>query len=221
MKLYTIVKDGQLGAIHHCPDDLPPTNLDVGETCIEGAYPAHMFKLVNGVVTDLSQAEFTELSLASSQTKISPKLFVDRLVSKLTEAGTSVSSSLPPPVEWTKADAKSAIDQSAGRARFRMASAGVFVDEEYTQTELAVQQWRLDGSPANDVPDEVACWAEAQTPPWTNEAAAQDIEYNALGFKYMIALIRRHRLTGKGAVDAAQIDFASVAQPFINYLNGI
>jgi hypothetical protein len=227
---FTIIKNGQLRRVvvkaDKNIDDVIYTayqqvldEIVEGETWLTGAYSKDFYKLVEGQPVELTDTELSAPRIKPN--KPGADTLVDILAADLKTAGIATVSTLPPNAEWTKSDAKNAIDQAAGRARFRMASVGVFVDEEYTQTELAVQQWRLDGSPANGVPDEVACWAEAQTPPWTNEAAAQDIEYNALGFKYMIALIRRHRLIGKCAVDAAQIDFAGVAQPFINYLNGI
>lgn len=112
------------------------------------------------------------------------------------------------------------IDCAAGRARSRYVSPGALVDQEYREAERAVESWRDAGSPAGDVPDEIASGADYAGV--DNETAAQQIEAAAKAYREGIAKIRRLRLNGKAAVAAAEGEgIEAAADRAITALNAV
>jgi len=244
MPAFTIIKNDILGRILNLPDKIVIVEIDgelhnstvtgeqqvldelnADETYVLGVFNNDFHKIVDGVVVDRSDEELSAPS--NMLPSVSPDVLVDGLAIDLKSAGFASISSIPHFSVWTKVDAKSAIDQAAGRARYRIAADGAFVDEEYSLAAKAVQYWRDLGSPPENVPDEIVCWQEAKNIQlsaiggtlWTIEEAAQDIGYNALAFPFLMAIIRRIRLIGKYTVDTATTDYYFAAQPFISQLD--
>ena len=114
---------------------------------------------------------------------------------------------------------KALIDVAAGNARAAFIANGDLVEQEYTLAEQEVVAWRDAGSPANDVPKSISAWATATG--MTDEQAAQGIETAAQSLTGALLSIRAIRLAGKAAIDNANDNFESVAQPFIDQLNQI
>ncbi|WP_342632123.1 hypothetical protein [Marinobacter alkaliphilus] len=127
----------------------------------------------------------------------------------------------PEPVQQRRLEAKTTIDQMAGRARLRFVSAGQLIEEEYREAEKAVQEWRTAGSPTAQVPEEISAWIDAAN--MTAEEAATDIEQTAVAWKQVLTQIRTIRLTGKAAIDNAadDADFMAIAQPYIDQLDAM
>ena len=120
----------------------------------------------------------------------------------------------------SKSHAKKLIDQAAGRARFRLVSEGVFIDQEYIIAEQQIAKWRLDGSNASELPECLSqAWLTASNQ--TAEQAATDLETMAQAWKSTLMQIRALRLTGKAAVNAATNEYKAVALGYIEQLDAI
>jgi hypothetical protein len=225
MPFFTIVRDSQLATIVSVYDkiiddvlvtaeEILSSELLEGETFIQGTYPQDEYELSeDNEPIQKQDIEPDRFRTPTAEQQIN-KMLIDARTS-----GLATQLSLPPMDEWTKSDAKGAIDQAAGRARLRMASDGVFVDVEYVQAGDAVKVWRAAGSPADDIPEELQCWVDASG--MTLENAALDIEANSAGFRTLIALIRRKRLIGKAAVDAEPTNYIATAQTYIDQLDAL
>lgn len=88
------------------------------------------------------------------------------------------------------------VDKEAGNARQRFVSSGQLIEEEYREALQSVKEWRLEGSPEENVPEEILVWAEA-TFEGDVEQAAQSIENTARDWKEALSSIRKLRLEGK------------------------
>ena len=123
-----------------------------------------------------------------------------------------------------KNTAKKLIDIAAGAARQRFVSVGQLIDMEYKLAEQQTKDWRAAGSPTGDVPQAISDWAVAAG--MTNEQAATDIEVTAESWALVLIAVRKIRLEGKAAIDAATDqgtadDMSNVAQPFIDQLDAL
>lgn len=217
MTTYTLISNDKILRRVKCSADNLPHQLAAGETAIEGIFTQKSHKVVGGVLVELSPAEIDALPPRHALIEKTNRQLILHLIEQLEMSGFTIPLNVD--VIKTKLDALKAIDLAAGRARFRIASSGVFVDQEYLLAEQAVKQWRLEGNPTENVPDELQSWVDASG--FTLEDAAQDIEYNAIGFKYMFAMIRRARLTGKAAIQAANAGFSVIAQTYIDQLDAL
>lgn len=94
------------------------------------------------------------------------------------------------------------IDTAAGETRSFFVSPGELTDAEYQQTQRAVERWRSNGSPSNDVPSELQSGAKYDG--LSIEAEAQKIEQMAAGMELITDAVRTVRLDAKGQVWAAQ-----------------
>lgn len=117
----------------------------------------------------------------------------------------------------TKDQAKELIDQAAGRARMRLVSKGLLIDQEYLLAELDVKKWRADGEPTT-LPPSLQTWVDASG--MTVSDAAANIEQTATAFRNALSAIRDKRLKGKAAVDTAT-DFKATAQTYIDDLDAL
>lgn len=115
--------------------------------------------------------------------------------------------------------AREQIDRAAESVRADWVSPGSYIAVEYEQAEAAARAFAAAGYPADTVPDEVAAWAEAAG--ITSEAAADDIISTAEQWREAVRQIRRTRLLGKAAVDAATDadSIAAAVEAAINSLN--
>lgn len=120
----------------------------------------------------------------------------------------------------TKKEAKDAINLAAGDARFKImqyfVSPGFGTLDEYNNTALEVKRWRDAGSPVGDVPLAIEAWSVPKG--ITNEEAAVELEGQEAFLRAKLDEIRVLRLTGTVAVDNANSDWDSVAQPHIDAL---
>jgi hypothetical protein len=218
MPAFTIVKDGLLGAVLILTGEDVPTNLQTGETYIEGAYPPDLFKLVNGVVTELDNAELADLGQQRRAAKLQPARGIKSMVHGLKVAGYHTEKSLPA-TDWTQADALLAIALAAGRVRTRSVTPGNLLVMEYERLIIEVRPWIAIGRDANNVPRMLNSYATNYGHTASEAAdiivAASDAYDDLLFNTYDI----RH--AGAAAVLAASEDFASVAQPFINQLDAL
>ena len=190
--------------------------LQAGESYLVGAYPITQFKIVDGLPVELTASEQEE---RLPPKKPNAKKMFYNLTANLSAAGTPTIDALPNAENWTQVDAVNAINQAAGRARFRNVSQGTLVNEEYQLTANQVQAWRTAGSPANDVPPTLSSWATASG--MSTELAAQNIEATAAAYNSALESIRDTRLNGNAAVNAASSDFATVAQTYIDTLDAL
>lgn len=129
-----------------------------------------------------------------------------------------------PVLNMRRDNAKTLIDTAAGNARQRFVSVGQLIDMEYKLAEQQTKEWRAAGSPAGDVPLAISDWAVAAG--MTNEQAATDIEVTAESWALVLIAVRKIRLEGKAAIDAATDqgtadDMSNVAQPFIDQLDAL
>lgn len=69
------------------------------------------------------------------------------------------------------------------------------IDSEYIQVEAAVRGWEDAGAPEDNVPEEIAVWAEInnQTARW----AADDVMTEVIAHRSVIRMVRTLRLRGK------------------------
>lgn len=190
--------------------------LQAGESYLVGAYPVTQFKIVNGEPVELTEQEQAE---RQPPKKPNPKQLVYNLSENLAIAGLPTTDNLPKVINWSKADAKNAIDQASGRARTRFVSQGNLQDMEYQLAERQVSEWRSAGSPENDIPDSLNVWATASG--MTVELAAQNIETTAAQWQAALLGIRSLRLLGKAAVEAEQGDYIATAQTYISQLDAL
>ncbi|WP_299072913.1 hypothetical protein [uncultured Paraglaciecola sp.] len=188
--------------------------LQQGDTYIDGAFPAEMYKLIDGAPVELVPGD-----IPATNKYPTAEQQIDATLVDVKTSGIATQAILPPMYLWTKDDAKNAIDQAAGRARVRAVSQGHLVDMEYQLAERQVKEWRAASSPENDVPQSLSVWATASG--LTVEMAAQNIESTALQWQAALLGIRSLRLLGKAAVDAEQVDFTTTANNYINQLNAV
>lgn len=216
MPAYTIVKDAEILRVVRVPASKIDSQLSTGETYIEGAYPRRTYKIENNLPVQMSEAEISAY-LDTTKFKIpTAENLIKNFAVDLNTSGLATQTSLPPHESWTKEDAKKAIDQAAGRARFRFMSVGTLLNEEYRLTAEQVKAWRDAGSPENDIPDTLQSWMNASG--MTAEEAAKNIEATHVGFNAALAGIRDIRLLGKALIDAATEDYSSIAATVINDL---
>lgn len=191
-------------------DFLTSLNLPSNETAYEGNYVATAY--------DFNGTDFVENIKTQYMPPVlrKPEDLLMSLVEQLQQSGYTLQ--LHQDLIVTKSQAKTAIDQAAGRARARIVSAGLLIDQEYALTEKEILAWQAAGSHANDIPPTLQTWVDATG--MTPELAAADTL--AVANQYVIALraIRHIRLTGKAAVDTAT-DFAATAQTYINQLDAL
>ncbi|WP_303905609.1 hypothetical protein [Thiohalomonas denitrificans] len=107
---------------------------------------------------------------------------------------------LPPLADYQIA-ARTAIDSAAGAARAAYPSPGSYIDIEYQHAERQAEEFKAAGYPADAVPACVQDWSDASG--MTPTAAADDIMATAVEWYAAIESIRRERLMGKAAVNAA------------------
>jgi len=209
---YTILNNGVINRTVKCKPSVIDIQLTTNEIAVEGDYPSNRYKYENGGFVALSDAE---KPFEPTIFKSSKAVLVD-LLEQLEQSGVAV----PIHVEdlTQKTNAKKAIDQAAGRARFRLVSQGVLIANEYVLAEQEIKAWRDNGSPSNDIPICITDWIDAVG--ITPEQAAQDLETQAAAFKAVIFQIRNLRLKGKALVDSAT-DFQPVAEDYISQLNSI
>lgn len=113
--------------------------------------------------------------------------------------------------------ASDAIDRAAGDARTRFVSAGYLIEEEYRQALTAVQKWRADGSPLDNVPPEIQSGADYGD--LDAESAAVEIEQTAAAWEDVLNEVRSLRLNGKRAVnDASAIELRNVESEYAGLL---
>lgn len=103
--------------------------------------------------------------------------------------------------------AKMDADVQAGSVRMRFPSPGDLTAEEYMQAETEAKAFKDAGYPSGSVPDEVQCWADAES--MTAQQACDDILNTAAVFREALRQIRRERLVGKANIDNAA-DHATV-----------
>ena len=125
----------------------------------------------------------------------------------------------PPAEDISKQSAKDLIDISAGHARGRFIAKGSNIADEYTLALAQTKAWRLEGSPANEVPLSISDWANATG--ITDEQAASAIESAASNMEALLLTIRKIRLEGKAAVDAATSGNREAAQLYIDQLDAL
>lgn len=113
-----------------------------------------------------------------------------------------------------------AIDTAAGLARTRFLSAGYLIEEEYRQALTAVQKWRADGSPLDNVPPEIQSGADYGD--LDAESAAAEIEQTAAQWGAVLNQIRELRLNGKRAVrDSTAAELRSIEGQYIGLLGSL
>ncbi|WP_438863759.1 hypothetical protein [Neptunicella sp.] len=192
--------------------------LTEGETFVAGAYPKDLFKFVDGEPEELTEQEAA--ALRPNIKPPAPDVLVDAALLDIKSAGLATMATLPPvDAMWTAADAKNAIDQAAGRARFRVVSQGTLIDQEYALLACRIKDWRTAGSPSETVP--VMLQNYATNTSQTNEAAAQQIEAQVTGFETFLETTHNLRHAGKAAIDNAETDFCAAAAPYIAQLEGL
>ena len=139
--------------------------------------------------------------------------------------GNVINHTAPPPAINLRRDlAKIRIDTAAGAARQRFVSTGSLIDMEYKLAQEQTAAWRAAGSPAEDVPAAIRDWGTAAG--MTDEQAAADLEATAAAWDQVLITVRKIRLEGKAAVDAATDqgtadDMANAAQPYIDQLDAL
>lgn len=69
------------------------------------------------------------------------------------------------------------------------------IDTEYQQVKEVLSQWRKEGSDVTAVPEEIMCWAEANSE--TLDWAIEDIEREMMLHRELIKMVRKVRLEGK------------------------
>jgi hypothetical protein len=228
MPVFTIIKNGQLGRVvvkaDKNIDDVIYTayqqvldEIVEGETWLTGAYSKDFYKLVEGQPVELTDTELSAPRIKPN--KPGADALVDILAADLKTAGIATVSTLPPNADWTKDDAINAINQAAGRVRTRNVSPGNLLVMEYERLIIEVRYWIAAGRDANNVPRMLNSYATnyGHTP----SAAADIIVAASDAYDDLLYVTYDKRHEGAAAVDAAQIDFAGVAQPFINYLDCI
>jgi len=194
------------------------TELTEGETFVAGAYPKDLYKFVAGDPVELTEIEIE--TLQPSVKRPPPDYFVNVALNNIKDAGLATTAALPPDDQtWSKLDAKNAIDQAAGRARFRVVSQGTLIDQEYALLACRIKDWRTAGSPAGNVPAMLQNYATNTGQ--TAENAAQQIESQVTGFETFLETTHNLRHAGKAAVDATASDFCTAAQPYINALDAL
>lgn len=184
-----------------------------GETLHEGHYPANEYTYDGQDFAEISEKPV--LSLVNQE----PNAVLWRLIKELKLNGINV----PLHAErlTSKQQAKKLIDMAAGRARFRLVSDGVYVDQEYLIAEQDVDAWIAAGSDEDNPPialDED--WLTERN--ITAAVAAAELKTMASAWKSKLMDIRRLRLLGKAKIDnATSANFKSVAQTYIEYLNAL
>ena len=217
MPAYTIIKNNQLGRVIRCTADVISNQLAQGESYLNGAYPKSDFNLVDGLPVEITQSERDVLIAQRNEATLRPDRHLKKFAKEAKAAGLPTAINLPATQDWTKADAHNAIDQAAGRARFRVMSPGTLLSEEYKLTQAQVNAWRSAGSLANAVPATLQSWVTATG--MTAEEAAQDIEQTAAQYEGLLELIRDTRLIGKANVNNEQTDYISIALAVIAQLD--
>lgn len=113
-----------------------------------------------------------------------------------------------------------ALDSFAGHVRTRFLSSGVLVDQEYLQTANEAQAY-ADAGYSGAVPDSVQSWADAAG--MTAQAACDDILASRAAYQGAMRAVRRHRLVGKAAIQAAATkeDAQAAFDEYRGYLDAI
>jgi hypothetical protein len=191
-------------------------NLGVGESYVVGAYSKAEYKFVDDLPVELTQAEID--SRAPAKPPSAEELIKLESV-ELAEAGFATKNSIPFPDEWTKQDAINAINQAAGRARSRSVSHGNLLVMEYERLIIQVNTWIADGRDSLVVPAMLNSYATHSG--MTATAAADHIVAASDAYDTLLATTYDKRHEGAAAVMAASSDFATNAQPFIDYLDAL
>ncbi|WP_416305222.1 hypothetical protein [Neptunicella sp. SCSIO 80796] len=192
--------------------------LTEGETFVAGAYPKDLFKFVDGEPEELTEQEAA--ALRPNIRPPAPDVLLDNALMDIKSAGLATLATLPPvDAMWTAADAKNAIDQAAGRARFRVVSQGTLIDQEYALLACRIKDWRTAGSIAGNVPAMLQNYATNTSQ--TAENAAQQIEIQVSAFEAFLETTHNIRHAGKAAIDAAETDFCAAAAPYISELDSL
>ena len=210
--VYTILSGGNLGRTIRCKPSIIQIQLAAGEVAIQGDYPPTLYKYEQGAPILLSEIEKPFIPAIFKTEK---QVLTD-LIEQMEEGGFSVAVHVEELT--TKNVAKKAIDQAAGRARFRLVSPGTLIAEEYVLAEEEIKVWRAGGSQANAIPLCITDWIDSAG--MTAEQAATDLETQAAAFKAVIMHIRNLRLKGKALVNSAT-DFKAVALSYINQIDSI
>jgi hypothetical protein len=219
MANFTIIKDDEIKRVISLPSDNIDSQLRDGETAIRGAYPEKYYKIVNGEPLMRSESETLEQIKKSKKHRINPNHNAIMLAKDLAVLGYSSQMSLPDTDQWTIDDAKYAIDLAAGKARFKLMSAGTLLNEEYQLTLNELNQWIDIGSPETDVPETLQSWVDASG--MSLQEAAQNIEDMNNLFTSSLKTIRRIRLAGKAKLTPDSSDFHVLALATIQELENL
>lgn len=126
----------------------------------------------------------------------------------------------PAPAPERRQAAALSIDTAAGQARARYATDTPFIEPEYELSySEAVAYIATDYT--GECPETVKAHADAYNV--TNQQAADEIKTMGDQWNDVLRSVRKIRLAGKQAVETAtdDADFNTVAQPFIDQLNGM
>lgn len=217
MSYFTVIQNDQLGQIIKCNTDKIDALVPANSSYIAGAFSRDQYKWENGEVVQLSNAEKAALPRTKNRTV---KHKVSELAQHICIAGTATTAALPAnPNDWTKQDAINAINQAAGRARTRAISQGNLLVMEYERLITQVRLWISDGRNQNAVPAMLASYALHSGLPVSG--AADHIVAASDNYDALLAVTYDKRHAGASDINAASSNFASIAQPFIDYLDAL
>jgi hypothetical protein len=223
MPVFTIIKDNVQKCIVtkratelKTAEERVTESLNTGESYVTGAYPKSLYKFVDGLPVELTQTEI------DARKPIKPPT-AEELIKQESEeaaaAGFATKTSMPFPEFWTKQDAINAINQAAGRARSRAVSNGNLLVMEYERLIKQVNTWIAGGRDSLIVPAMLNSYATHSG--MTATAAADYIVAASDAYDTLLATTYDKRHEGAAAVNAATENYATTAQPFIDYLDGL